>query len=173
MQVLSASFMAFSHGTNDAQKTMGIITLTLFTATNSGVFLNLPDSLRFLQCPQFVVPLWVKFACALVMAAGTAAGGWRIITTVGSKMVKMQPIHGFAAQTTAAFVIQSATLMGIPLSTTHVISAAIMGVGASKRFSAVKWGIVGRMVWAWILTLPITALVSYLLLMGLRVLGFK
>jgi inorganic phosphate transporter, PiT family len=172
-QLLSASWMSFSHGTNDAQKTMGIITLTLFTATNTQVFDQLPESLQFLRCQEFVVPLWVKVACALTMAAGTAAGGWRIIKTVGSKMVKMQPVHGFGAQTTASIVIQAATFMGIPLSTTHVITASILGVGATKRFSAVKWGIVGHMVWAWVLTLPITALLGYAMLRGFQGLGFK
>jgi PiT family inorganic phosphate transporter len=121
----------------------------------------LPPWLGFLKTAQFTIPLWVKFACAVTMAAGTAAGGWRIIKTVGQKMVRLQTIHGFAAQTTAAGVIQLATHYGIPLSTTHVISSSIMGVGASKRFSAVKWGIVGSMVWAWVLTLPVTGLMAY------------
>jgi PiT family inorganic phosphate transporter len=105
------------------------------------------------------------------MAAGTAIGGWRIIRTLGHKIVKMQPIHGFAAQTTAAGIIQLATHWGIPLSTTHVISASIMGVGATKRFSAVKWGIVGNMVWAWVLTIPITGLLAYGLMLLFRGLG--
>ena len=164
LQLLSASYMGFSHGTNDAQKTMGIIALTLFTATQSGVFDHLPGMFHFLRNPQFEVHVWIKVACALTMAAGTAAGGWRIIRTLGHKMVKLQPIHGFAAETTAATVIQVATHLGIPLSTTHIIASSIMGVGATKRFSAVKWGVVGQMVWAWLLTLPVTALVGYILL---------
>jgi PiT family inorganic phosphate transporter len=163
LQLVSASFMGFSHGTNDAQKTMGIIALTLFTATSTGSLDDLPGWLRFLHTPKFEVHAWVKIACALTMAAGTAAGGWRIIRTLGHKMVKLQPIHGFAAETTAATIIQFATHWGIPLSTTHVISTSIMGVGATKRFSAVKWGIVERMAWAWVLTLPVTAIVGYLL----------
>ena len=163
LQLVSAAFMGFSHGTNDAQKTMGIITLTLFTATADGVFKGLPDWLGFLHTPRFDVPNWVKLACALTMASGTAAGGWRIIRTLGHKMVRLQPIHGFAAETTAATIIQMATHLGIPLSTTHVISTSIMGVGATKRFSAVKWGIVERMVWAWVLTLPVTAGLGYLI----------
>jgi len=110
---------------------------------------------------DFEIALWLKFTCAITMAAGTAAGGWRIIRTLGHKMVKLQPVHGFAAETTAAVIIQVATHMGIPLSTTHVISTSIMGVGAMKRFSGVKWGIVGNMVWAWVLTLPVTALLAY------------
>jgi PiT family inorganic phosphate transporter len=164
MQIVSASFMGFSHGTNDAQKTMGIIALVLFTATKEGTFSDIPSWLHFLRTPDFVVASWIKVTCALTMAAGTAAGGWRIIRTLGHKMVKLQPIHGFAAETTAATIIQVATHLGIPLSTTHVISTSIMGVGAMKRLSAVKWGIVGRMVWAWILTLPVTAFVAYWLM---------
>jgi PiT family inorganic phosphate transporter len=117
------------------------------------------------------VYVWIKVVCALTMAAGTAVGGWRIIRTLGHKMVKMQPIHGFAAQTTAAGIIQLATHWGIPLSTTHVISTSIMGVGATKRFSAVKWGIVSRMVWAWVLTIPISGLLAYGLMLLLRALS--
>jgi PiT family inorganic phosphate transporter len=161
LQLLSASWMSFSHGTNDAQKTMGIIALTLFSATASHQFDHLPAYLEFLKTPNFEIAFWVKVACALTMAMGTAAGGWRIINTVGHKMVKMQPIHGFAAQSTAAVIIQTASHWGIPLSTTHIISTAIMGVGATKGFSAVKWGVVERIVWAWVLTLPITALLGY------------
>jgi PiT family inorganic phosphate transporter len=161
--------MSFSHGTNDAQKTMGIIALTLFTATTkTNAFDHLPSWLEFLRAPEFKVYAWIKVMCALTMAAGTAIGGWRIIRTLGHKIVKMQPIHGFAAQSTAAGIIQLATHWGIPLSTTHVISASIMGVGATKRFSAVKWGIVGNMVWAWILTIPITGLLAYGLMLLLR-----
>ncbi|MGI8819442.1 MAG: inorganic phosphate transporter [Chthoniobacterales bacterium] len=163
-QLVSAAWMANSHGTNDAQKTMGIITLALVTATNSGSFARLPGWLHFLRTPKFdAVPLWVTLLCALTMAAGTAAGGWRIIRTLGHKMVKLQPVHGFAAETTAALIIQVASHWGIPLSTTHVISTSIMGVGAAKRFSGVKWTVVERIVWAWIFTLPATFLLSYLL----------
>ncbi len=161
LQVLSASFMGFSHGTNDAQKTMGIIALMLFTATKSGDFDSLPGWLHFLRTPEFAIAAWIKLLCALTMAAGTAAGGWRIIRTLGHKMVRLQPIHGFAAETTAATIIQVATHFGIPLSTTHVISTSIMGVGATKRLSAVKWGLVGRMVWTWVWTIPGTAFIAY------------
>jgi PiT family inorganic phosphate transporter len=163
-QLLSAGFMGYSHGSNDAQKTMGIITLALFTGTQAGVFAHLPGWLSFLQMPEFIVPRWVMISCALTMAAGTAAGGWRIIRTMGHKMVKLQPINGFAAETTAALIIHGASTIGVPLSTTHVISTSIMGVGASKRFSAVKWGIVERIVWAWVLTLPATGLMGYALM---------
>jgi PiT family inorganic phosphate transporter len=170
-QLVSAGFMGYSHGSNDAQKTMGIITLALFTGTQAGVFANVPGWLSFLRIPDFIVPRWVMVACALTMAAGTAGGGWRIIRTMGHKMVKLQPVHGFAAETTAALIIHGASTIGVPLSTTHVISTSIMGVGASKRFSAVKWGIVERIVWAWVLTLPVTGLVGYLLMRLIRAAG--
>ncbi|MEO8439113.1 MAG: inorganic phosphate transporter [Spartobacteria bacterium] len=163
LQLVSAAWMAHSHGTNDAQKTMGIIALALFTGTSSGAFAHLPPGFHFLTTPEFKVPIWVVVLCAATMAAGTAAGGWRIIRTLGHKMVKLQPVHGFAAETTAAVIIQAASNYGIPLSTTHVISTSIMGVGAVKRFSAVKWGIVERIVWTWVLTLPATALIGYIL----------
>ena len=160
-QIVSACFMGLSHGKNDAQKTMGIIALALFTGTQAGVFNDLPSWLHFLRTPELEIERWVMVTCALVMAAGTAGGGWRIIKTMGHKMVKLQPIHGFAAETTAATIIVGASAAGIPLSTTHVISTSIMGVGATKRLSAVKWGVVSRIVWAWVLTLPITALIGY------------
>jgi PiT family inorganic phosphate transporter len=163
LQIFSAAWMAHSHGTNDAQKTMGIITLALFTGTKAGSFNQLPSWLEFLRTPIFVMPTWVKVVCALTMAAGTAAGGWRIIRTLGHRVVKLQSVHGFAAETTAALIIQGASLYGIPLSTTHVISTSIMGVGAVKRFSGMKWTVVERIVWAWIFTLPATALIGYLL----------
>ena len=156
--------MAHSHGSNDAQKTMGIITLALFTGTKAGSFDHLPTSLTFLQTPIFsAIPAWVKILCAITMAAGTAAGGWRIIRTLGHKMVKLQPVHGFAAETSAALIIQTASIYGIPLSTTHVISTSIMGVGAAKRFSGVKWTVVERIIWAWILTLPATGVIGFIL----------
>ncbi len=162
LQIVSAAWMGLSHGTNDAQKTMGIIALALFTGTSQGAFQDLPPWLSFLRTPTFAIDRWVIVTCALVMAAGTAAGGWRIIRTMGHKMVRLQPVHGFAAETTAGAIIQVASHLGIPLSTTHVISTSIMGVGAMKRFSAVKWGLVHRIVWAWVLTLPITGGIGYL-----------
>ena len=152
LQPISAGFMAFSHGANDAQKTMGIIALALFA---SG------------QIDTFEIPLWVKILCALTMAAGTYSGGWRIIHTLGSKVIKLDPIHGFAAETSAASVIQLATHFGIPVSTTHVITSSIMGVGATQRLSAVRWGVARSIVFAWIVTLPAAGLVgavAYLLL---------
>ena len=172
LQLVSAAGMGLSHGSNDAQKTMGIITLAMFTATQSHAFDHLPGWLGFLRTPQFTgIPDWVIFACALTMAAGTAAGGWRIIRTMGHKMVRLQPVNGFAAETTAAIVILGASHYGIPLSTTHNISAAIMGVGATKRLSAVKWGVVERIVWAWVLTLPVTGLLGYLIFILARACG--
>jgi PiT family inorganic phosphate transporter len=162
LQIVSAAWMGLSHGTNDAQKTMGIIALALFTGTTQGAFAGLPPWLSFLQTPTFEINRWVIVTCALVMAAGTAAGGWRIIRTMGHNMVRLQPVHGFAAETTAGAVIQVASHLGIPLSTTHVISTSIMGVGAMKRFSAVKWGLVQRIIWAWVLTLPIAGGIGYL-----------
>jgi PiT family inorganic phosphate transporter len=168
-QLVSAGFMGYSHGSNDAQKTMGIIALALFTGTNAGVFNDLPGWLGFLRTPEFTIPHWVMISCALTMAAGTAGGGWRIIRTMGHKMVKLQPVHGFAAETTAALIIHGASTLGVPVSTTHVISTSIMGVGASKRFSAVKWGVVERIVWAWVLTLPVTGLLGYGLVHLLRI----
>lgn len=169
MQLLSSAWMSYSHGLNDAQKTMGIIALLLLSATKAGTFDHLPAMLDFLRTlepekgKQLEVAIWIKVLCGLTMAAGTWAGGWRIIKTLGHKMVRLQPVHGFAAETTAALIIDIASKWGIPLSTTHVISSSIMGVGAAKRLNAVKWSVVERMVWAWILTLPVTATVGYLL----------
>ena len=168
LQILSASWMGLSHGTNDAQKTMGIIALGLFTGTQAHAFDHLPPALQFLHTPVFAVRPWVVVTCALTMAAGTAAGGWRIIRTLGHRMVKLQPVHGFAAETSAALVIQAGSHFGIPLSTTHIISTSIMGVGTTKRFSAVKWGIVNSIVWAWVLTLPVTGVLGYVLLRALK-----
>jgi PiT family inorganic phosphate transporter len=170
LQIASAAWMGLSHGSNDAQKTMGIIALALFTGTSQGAFDNLPGWLHFLHTPTFEIHRWVIVICAIVMAAGTAAGGWRIIATMGHKMVRLQPVHGFAAETTAGAVISVASHLGIPLSTTHVISTSIMGVGAMKRFSAVKWGLVQRIVWAWVLTIPVTAAFSYLFAQGILLL---
>jgi PiT family inorganic phosphate transporter len=168
LQIFSAAGMSLMHGTNDAQKTMGMITLALMAATGAGTFEHLPGWLSFLRAPapekghDPEILFWVKVVCALAMAAGTAAGGWRIIRTLGHKVVKLQPINGFAAETSSACVIGLATYLGIPVSTTHNISAAIMGVGAAKRLNAVRWTVVERMVWAWVLTLPVTAALGYL-----------
>ncbi|HET6545245.1 MAG TPA: inorganic phosphate transporter [Rhodanobacteraceae bacterium] len=176
MQMLSASAMGISHGLNDAQKTMGIIALALAGATAAGSFDLLPAWLDFLRIPelvdhQFTIPVWIKATCALVMAAGTMAGGWRIIRTLGHKMVKLHPINGVAADTASTSVIITASVLGIPVSTTHNVSSAIMGVGAAKRFNAIRWTVVERMVWAWILTLPITAALAWCLLRFLQLLN--
>lgn len=161
-QLVSSSWMAFEHGRNDAQKTMGIIALTLFLASTKGnAFDHLPSWLEFLRTPKFDIADWVKVTCAITMAIGVSTGGWRIIKTLGKNMVKLEPIHGFAAQTTASLVIESATSLGIPLSTTHVISGSVMGVGATRRLNAVKWSVAERMLWAWIMTIPICGGIGY------------
>jgi len=167
-QLVSAGYMGFAHGMNDAQKTMGIIALLLVSAQANGALDSLPGWLAFLHpSPGAItdgdIDLWIKLACALVMAAGTAAGGWRIIKTLGHKLVKLHPIHGFAAEASAASVISLASSLGIPVSTTHNISTAIMGVGTAKRFSAIKWTIVEKMVWAWILTIPAAGGIAYVM----------
>jgi PiT family inorganic phosphate transporter len=167
LQILSSAAVGFMHGTNDAQKTMGIIALALVTGTSSGAFDHLPGWLGFLRTPEpgpgksIEIAVWIKVVCAVTMACGTASGGWRIIKTLGSKLVKLQPINGFAAQTSCALVILFATTYGIPVSTTHNISAAVMGVGAAKRFNSIKWTVVERMVWAWILTLPVCGVLAW------------
>jgi PiT family inorganic phosphate transporter len=167
LQLLSAGFMGFSHGTNDAQKTMGIIALALVAATTAGVFENAPGWMHFLVTPppaegkSVDIAVWIKVVCALTMAAGTAAGGWRIIKTLGHKMVKLHPVHGFAAETTGATVLATAAHFGMPVSTTHAITTSIMGVGCAKASNALKLRVVERIVWAWILTIPASGLVAY------------
>jgi PiT family inorganic phosphate transporter len=147
-QIASAALMAYSHGTNDAQKAMGIITMALV----SGGYLT-----------SFAVPTWVIVAAASAMALGTALGGWKIIKTLGVGMYHMKPVNGFAAETAASIVLLSAAHIGAPVSTTHTITSSIMGVGAARRFSAVRWGIAGKIVLAWVFTLPSTALLAALL----------
>jgi PiT family inorganic phosphate transporter len=176
IQILSSSAMGVSHGLNDAQKTMGILALALASATAAGELERIPDWLAFLRIPQtedhgFNIPVWIKATCALVMAAGTMAGGWRIIRTLGHKMVKLQPMNGVAADIASSTVIITASTLGIPVSTTHNVSSAIMGVGAAKRLNAIKWTVVERMVWAWLLTLPVTASLAWLMARGLIWLG--
>lgn len=177
MQMISASAMGLSHGMNDAQKTMGIIALALVGATSAGTMDGLPGWLSFLRIEedanqQFAIALWIKVVCALTMAAGTAMGGWRIIRTLGHKLVKLHPVNGVAAETASATVIIAASHFGIPVSTTHNISAAIMGVGAAKRFSAIRWTVVERMVWAWLLTIPVTGILAWLLVRLLQAFNF-
>ena len=176
-QLVSASAMGLSHGLNDAQKTMGIIALALAGATAAGTFDQLPAWLHFVRIEEdaqhrFSIAIWIKVLCALTMASGTAVGGWRIIKTLGHKLVKLHPINGFAAETASATVILTASHFGLPVSTTHNISAAILGVGAAKRPNAIRWTIVERMVWAWILTLPVTGSIAWLLVHLVRMLGW-
>jgi PiT family inorganic phosphate transporter len=156
LQLISSAFMAYSHGSNDAQKTMGIITLALVA---SGALTT------------FEVPLWVIVIAATAMACGTAAGGWRIIKTMGTKLAKLQPIDGFAAETAAATVIEVASKLGYPLSTTHVISSAILGVGSSRHAGAVHWGVASQMITAWIITIPICAALAYVFYLPLGLIG--
>jgi PiT family inorganic phosphate transporter len=149
LQILSAGFMAFTHGSNDGQKFMGVFTLALVV---SGV---LP------MTGKFYVPWWVIVICSITMAIGTSVGGWRIIRTMGMRMVKLEPYQGFAAETGAATTIELASRLGIPVSTTHTISTAIMGVGAARNISAVRWGVVAEVVGAWILTFPVCAFIGW------------
>ena len=158
-QLVSAVYMAFSHGSNDAQKTMGVITMALaayFGWTGS----------------QWQVPLWVIIAAATSMALGTAVGGWRIIRTMGLRIAHLRPIHGFAAETAAATVIEVSSRLGIPISTTHAISSAILGVGSVQRISAVRWGVAGNIVTAWVLTLPACTAMGWVFTSLLQLLGF-
>jgi inorganic phosphate transporter, PiT family len=152
-QVLSAAFMAFSHGTNDAQKTMGIIALTiaLDRAGTAG------------EVGELTIAPWIIVSAAIVMGLGTMVGGWRVVRTMGMRMTHLEPVQGFAAETGAASVITVAAHFGIPVSTTHAIGSAIMGVGATKRFSAVRWGVAGQVVAAWILTWPSCAVLGFAL----------
>ncbi len=147
LQIVSAAFMAFSHGSNDGQKFMGVFSMVL-------VLGGLMDT--------FSVPLWVMLLCGAVMGIGTATGGWRIIKTMGFKLTRLEPVNGFAAETSAAASILLASSMGIPLSTTHTINIAIIGVGATKRLSAVRWGVAGNIILAWILTFPVCGVLGYL-----------
>jgi PiT family inorganic phosphate transporter len=160
LQIVSSGFMALSHGSNDAQKTMGIIAMSL--ALYSG---------GSRAAAHFEVPLWVMVACATAMGAGTMAGGVRIIKTMGTKIIDLKPVHGFAAETGAAVTILAASHLGLPVSTTHVISGAIMGVGSSQRVSAVRWGVTARIAWAWVLTIPISAATSWLCYASIRAVG--
>jgi PiT family inorganic phosphate transporter len=169
LQLVSASLMAFSHGSNDAQKVMGIITLALVSFMASGATggSGMPE---WMQPEGDKIPLWVVLACAMAIGLGTMAGGHRIIKTMGAKIIRITPLQGFAAETAGTVTILTASAMGIPVSTTHCISACIMGVGASKRLSAVRWGVAGNMVVAWVLTIPLSAGFAFISLFGLRLL---
>jgi PiT family inorganic phosphate transporter len=206
LQLVSAAYMGFAHGTNDAQKTMGVITLAMVVATKAGMFASLPHWMSWLETPagtpagqltpvawfithlptwlQFgyqpknigatvqYIPVWITILCGLTMCAGTAAGGWRIIRTLGHKMVRLHPVHGFAAEATAASILFTAAQAGMPVSTTHVISTSIMGVGCAKGLNALKLQVVERIVWAWVLTLPASAAVAYVLVCVVRSCGW-
>ena len=161
-QLVSASLMAFAHGSNDAQKSMGIITLALLSLVASGHADMLPAwMLPGDASDKHTVPLWVIVACAGAIALGTAAGGQRIIKTMGSKIIRITPLQGFVAETAGAVTILTASKLGIPVSTTHCISASIMGVGAARRLSAVRWGVAGNILTAWVLTVPVSGLIAY------------
>lgn len=155
MQLVSASLMAFSHGSNDAQKAMGIIALALL----SGGYIETME-----------IPVWVKIACATSMALGTSAGGWRIISTMGTKIFKMESINGFAADLNSSIVIFTATFLHLPVSTTHVVSGSIMGIGSAERVRAVHWGVARSMLLAWVITIPISACISAVIYLGLSLL---
>ena len=155
MQLFSAAVYSLGHGMNDAQKTMGIIAMVLF----SGGLLG----------DTFYIPIWVVISCYTVIALGTMAGGWRIVKTMGTKITKLQPMGGFCAEGAAAVAIIGASLAGIPVSTTHTITGAIVGVGATKRLTAVRWGVAGNIIWAWVLTIPLSALLSAIIYIGLEI----
>ncbi len=206
LQLVSAGYMGFSHGMNDATKTMGIITLALVAGTKAGILTDMSGMFSFLKTPegsdplylpvgsqligllpswlQFgymppigdaksqVVPAWVVVICAITMAAGTAAGGWKIIKTMGHKMVKLQPVHGFAAETTAATVLAVTATLGMPVSTTHAITSSILGVGCAKRFNSLKFGVIEKILWAWVFTIPAAAGVAFALVWVGNKIGF-
>jgi inorganic phosphate transporter, PiT family len=158
LQLVSAALYSLGHGTNDAQKTMGIIAGVLFTAG---------------YLSAFEIPFWVVIAAHMAIALGTLSGGWRIVHTMGSKITKLQPFGGFSAETAGAITLFTASSLGIPVSTTHTITGAIVGVGAVRRLSAVRWGVAGRIVWAWILTIPASALIAAFTYEALTFLGFR
>ncbi|HSX65251.1 MAG TPA: inorganic phosphate transporter [Pseudoxanthomonas sp.] len=173
-QIFSAAYMGYAHGHNDAQKTMGIIALTLFGAEATGALNDLPGWLGFLRTGSgdADIALWIVITCAIVMALGTASGGWKIIKTLGHKMVKLHPINGFAAETSSATILTVAAHFGMPVSTTHSISTAIMGVGFAKNPRALKFSVIERILWAWILTIPAAGGIAYGLLRLLEALGW-
>jgi PiT family inorganic phosphate transporter len=156
LQLFSAALYSIGHGTNDAQKTMGIIAMLLFSTGHLG--------------NTFYIPFWVIISCYLAISLGTLSGGWKVIETLGMKMTKLKPVHGFSAETAAATSILFSTFVGVPVSTTHTITGAIIGVGATSRLSAIRWGLAYRIVWAWILTIPGAALISALCWYGISVL---
>ena len=171
-QLLSSTYMGWAHGFADGQKTMGIMALALFAAGKSVDWQHAPSWLQFLNTPKFEIATWVKCVCGIAMAAGTYIGGWRIIQTLGHKLVRMKPIHGFAAECTGATILYVAGILGMPVSTTHAITTSIMGVGCARRFSALNYTLVERILWAWVLTIPISGLIAYALVQLFRLLGW-
>jgi len=172
MQVASSAVFSLSHGANDAQKTMGIIMGLLTAKEVQALFMNEVGFLRHFYMPTTDIPFWVKLGAHLAIGAGTLFGGWRIVHTMGSRITKLRPVGGFCAETGGAIAIFTATEMGVPVSTTHTITGAIVGVGTSHRVSAVRWGVAGRIVWAWVLTIPAAAGVAALSYSVLRLLGY-
>jgi PiT family inorganic phosphate transporter len=164
LQLASATYMGWAHGLADGQKTMGVMALACYAATKHGDLKNLPSWLSFLSTPEFEIKTWVKCVCAAALAFGTYMGGWRIIRTLGRKLVHLKPVHGFAAEVTAATLLLTTGKLGMPISTTHSISTAIMGVGCARRFSALNWTLVERILWTWFLTIPATFSLAYTLL---------
>lgn len=179
LQILSGGYIGFAHGNNDAQKTLGVVVLALVAATKAGTFDQLPAWLGFLRSPEALpgealgISIWLKLGCAFALAAGTAAGGWRIIQTMGRRITELRPVHGFAAETTAATVLTAAAAWGFPVSTTHTITAAVAGVGVSRRFHALHMAVVKRIIWAWLGTLPAAALGAYLVMEVFQFCGLK
>jgi PiT family inorganic phosphate transporter len=171
LQLASASYMAWGHGFADAQKTMGIIALATFAATKAGSLEHLPTWLAFLHTPQFEIHNWIKVSCAVVMGMGTWAGGYRIIRTLGHKLVTMKPVHGFAAEATGATILLVAGRLGMPVSTTHAITTSIMGVGIAKRPGALDLNLVRQILWAWVFTIPVTGVLAFLILHLLQMAG--
>jgi PiT family inorganic phosphate transporter len=161
LQLVSASYMGWAHGFADGQKTMGIMALACFVASQNGGLDGLPRWLNFLYSPKFEIKPWIQCSCGLAMAMGTYIGGWRIIQTLGRKLVRLRPVHGFAAETTAATLLLVTGRLGLPISTTHSITTAIMGVGCARRFSALNWELVERILWGWVMTIPATGLLAY------------
>ena len=156
LQVFSAAGMGVMHGTNDAQKTMGVIALALFSLADTTTVVSPSTGID--------IPIWVKILCAVTMASGTAVGGWKIIRTMGQKMVRLQPVNGFAAETSSALVLHFASILGIPVSTTHNITASVLGVGAAKNPKSINWLVVERIMWAWVFTFPFAGLMGYIIM---------
>lgn len=173
LQILSCTYMAWSHGFADGQKTMGIMALAAFAATKAGQLENLPAWLEFIRTPKFEIATWVKWSCALAMAFGTYIGGWKIIATLGHKLVKLKPVHGFAAETTGATILLVTGILGMPVSTTHSITTAIMGVGCARSFKALDWVLTERILWAWVMTIPASGGIAYLLVKLLGSFGWR